>query len=78
MRRWRLSIPALILLTATLPAAAAGQAQPETIDLSERGPQVGEGLPDFSLEDAYGETWTQDSILGENGAMLVFIRSADW
>jgi hypothetical protein len=53
-------------------------AQPETIDLSTRGPQVGETLPEFSLPDQNGELWTQDSILGENGTMLVFLRSADW
>ena len=53
-------------------------AQPETIDLSTRGPQVGETLPEFSLPDHNGELWTQDSILGENGTMLVFLRSADW
>ena len=53
-------------------------AQPETIDLSTRGPQVGESLPEFSLPDQNGELWTQESILGENGTMLVFLRSADW
>ncbi|MDG2174802.1 MAG: hypothetical protein P8M72_01500 [Gammaproteobacteria bacterium] len=53
-------------------------AQPETIDLSTRGPQVGETLPEFSLPDQNGDLWTQESILGENGTMLVFLRSADW
>lgn len=50
----------------------------ELIDLSQRGPQVGDSIPQFSLPDQNGELWDQDSILGPNGAMLVFIRSADW
>jgi hypothetical protein len=50
----------------------------EQIDVSQRGPQVGERIPDFTLNDQHGETWTRDSIAGPNGTMLVFIRSADW
>ena len=50
----------------------------EPINLAERGPQVGETIPDLSLRDQFGKTWDQDSILGPNGAMLVFIRSAGW
>ena len=48
------------------------------IDLSELGPQVGERVPDFSLQDQNGKTWTRESIMGPNGAMLVFVRSANW
>ena len=35
-------------------------------------------VPDFSLMDQNGETWTRDAIMGPNGAMLVFFRSASW
>jgi hypothetical protein len=35
-------------------------------------------VPDFQLRDAQGKVWTRDSIMGANGAMLVFSRSADW
>ena len=48
------------------------------VDLSELGPQVGERVPDFSLQDQNGKTWTRQSIMGPNGAMLVFVRSANW
>ena len=48
------------------------------IDVSELGPQVGERVPDFSLQDQNGETWTRQSIMGPQGAMLVFVRSANW
>jgi len=48
------------------------------IDVSKLGPQVGERVPDFSLKDQHGKTWTRDSIAGPKGTMLVFFRSADW
>ena len=61
--------------------ASAVQAQaPERvkIDLSKLGPQVGEQVPDFSLKDQAGKTWTRSSITGAEGTMLVFVRSAEW
>ncbi len=48
------------------------------IDVSELGPQVGDRVPDFSLPDQNGQLWTLNSIMGPNGAMLLFHRSADW
>ena len=48
------------------------------IDVASLGPQVGEHAPDFSLPDQHGRVWTRDSILGPNGAILVFHRSANW
>ena len=61
--------------------AAGGQgAQPvrQTIDVSALGPQVGEQVPDFSLTDQTGRTRNLQSIMGPRGAMVVFLRSADW
>jgi hypothetical protein len=63
------------------PSVRAGQAAPPgrtKIDVSKLGPQVGERVPDFSLKDQTGKTQTLQSIMGPKGAMLVFIRSADW
>lgn len=48
------------------------------VDLSKLGPQVGQRVPDFNLKDQNGKSWTLDSIMGPNGVMLVFYRSADW
>ena len=48
------------------------------IDLASLGPQVGERVPGFSLPDQNGQIRTLESILGPNGAMLLFHRSADW
>jgi hypothetical protein len=48
------------------------------IDVASLGPQVGERVPAFSLPDQNGQIQTQESILGPNGAILLFHRSADW
>ena len=53
--------------------------QPRTpVDVASLGPQVGERVPGFSLPDQTGQIWTLESILGPNGALLLFHRSADW
>ncbi|MGD8340986.1 MAG: hypothetical protein PVH89_09395 [Gammaproteobacteria bacterium] len=71
---------ALVALASTLLAgtAAAQDLEPSEIDVAELGPQVGDVVPDFRLPDQYGEYWTRESIMGPRGAMLVFVRSADW
>lgn len=62
-----------------IPVHPAAQPVPrQKIEVSKLGPQVGERVPDFSLSDQNGKTWTRESIMGPKGAMLVFIRSADW
>jgi hypothetical protein len=48
------------------------------VDVSRLGPQVGERVPDFTLLDQTGKSQSLQSIMGRRGAMLVFIRSADW
>ena len=58
--------------------ARTPQTAPYKIDVSKLGPQVGEQVPDFSLKDQNGKTWTLPSIMGPKGAMLVFFRSVDW
>ncbi len=51
-------------------------AQP--VDVSTRGPQAGTTVPAFSLPDQDGRARSLASLLGPNGALLVFSRSADW
>ena len=67
-------------LTASLALLALlAQSTPHTrVDLSKVGPQIGQRVPDFSLADQAGKTWTLQSVMGPKGAMLVFFRSADW
>ena len=69
-----------LALTALLwqPSAAQQGATHTPIDITKLGPQVGQLIPDFSVKDQDGKTWTRQSILGRRGAMLVFFRSADW
>ena len=48
------------------------------MDVASLGPQVGERVPAFSLPDQDGRVRTLESILGPNGALLLFHRSANW
>lgn len=43
-----------------------------------RGPRVGEVVPAFAAPDQFGRTQTLATIRGPGGALLVFVRSADW
>jgi hypothetical protein len=79
--------PPRLWLSVAIGLAAIGAADSEArqsvaprakIDVSKLGPQVGERVPDFRLRDQHGDTQTLQSIMGPRGAMLVFIRSADW
>jgi hypothetical protein len=77
----RFSLPCSTALLAGVLIQVPGMAQTpprQKIDVSKLGPQVGERVPDFSLPDQNGKTQTLQSIMGPKGAMLVFIRSADW
>jgi hypothetical protein len=73
----QLIVSLALLLTSLLPPLAQAQTR-ERIDVSKLGPQVGERVPDFTLVDQTGRTRNLESIMGPRGAMLVFIRSADW
>ena len=64
----------LLLGFSTLAAAQSREA----IDVASLGPQIGERVPDFNLPDQSGQVRSLDSIMGPNGVMLVFFRSADW
>jgi hypothetical protein len=70
------------LLTVLVLQIVEGRQAPATtrarIDLSKLGPQVGQRVPDFALKDQTGKLWTRQSIMGPKGALLVFVRSADW
>jgi hypothetical protein len=44
----------------------------------QTGPAIGEKVPDFSLPDQHGKRWTLPELMGPDGLLLVFSRSADW
>ncbi|HUE87132.1 MAG TPA: hypothetical protein VMO26_13735 [Vicinamibacterales bacterium] len=77
-------IVAVLLAVLATGYVLTGKAQTVTpaprtpVDVSKLGSQVGERVPDFSLKDQEGTTRTLSSIMGPNGAMIVFYRSADW
>jgi hypothetical protein len=75
MRHFVLLLAAMIVLV-TLGVSA--QAPRTRVDVSKVGPQVGQRVPDFSLNDQTGRVRNLKSIMGPRGAMLVFLRSADW
>ena len=42
------------------------------------GPEIGERIPDFEALDQNGDLVSLSDVMGPNGAMIVFVRSADW
>ena len=57
---------------------ATGTAERQPVVVADLGPQVGEPVPDFEMVDQFGNTHDLESVMGPNGAMLLFHRSADW
>ncbi len=61
-------------LVATLLLAVAAEAQPEDL-----GPAIGSQIPhDLTVSDETGNSRSFADLTGENGAVLVFYRSAKW
>jgi hypothetical protein len=73
----RAIVPTLLGITLLVMVPLEAQER-NRIDVSKLGPQVGSRVPDFKLSDQNGTLRTLESIMGRRGAMLVFIRSADW
>jgi hypothetical protein len=74
--RYAESVTAAVIALA-LSVGTAGQ-QPDAVDVTKLGPQVGAAVPSFSLQDHTGRLQTLQSVMGPKGAVLVFFRSADW
>lgn len=66
-----------IIAISSVSSMAAAQSR-TGVDIDVLGPQVGDTVPQFELPDQNGKLQSLDSILGPNGAMLLFHRSADW
>ena len=73
----QIALTGLLTVLAVGPPSRAMRSR-TPINVATLGPQVGEQVPDFSLSDQDGRLRTLDSILGPNGAILLFHRSADW
>ena len=72
----------LALVSSTLAGSALAQNFLTDIPAGSRGmvsgPEIGEPIPDFSAYDQNGNQVGLDDVMGPNGAMVVFHRSADW
>jgi hypothetical protein len=77
MRRVALTC-ALALLTIVAASAMQNPAPSAVPAVDRLGPQVGERVPDFTLNDQHGRPRALQSLSGPRGLMLVFFRSADW
>ncbi len=44
----------------------------------QTGPEVGQRVPDFELPDQNGKSSKLEDLMGPNGLLLIFTRSADW
>jgi hypothetical protein len=75
MRHFAAPVVLAALITIVIPAKTP---HAQSADVDQLGPQVGEAVPDFSAPDQFGRVQTLKSIMGPNGAMLIFNRSADW
>lgn len=42
------------------------------------GPAIGEKVPQFTLTDQHGHSRELNNLMGPNGLLLEFSRSADW
>ena len=69
---------ALVALAGISSATMLLAAERQQVVVSNLGPQIGEQVPDFVLSDQFGELQNLESIMGPNGAMILFHRSADW
>ena len=49
-----------------------------TMAVGEYGPKVGDPIPPFSAVDQFGHAQTREAISGPAGAVIAFVRSADW
>jgi hypothetical protein len=72
------AVVALVASSATKARSPQERPRLEQLDPQAVGPQVGERVPAFTLQDQRGTTRTLASVMGAKGLMLVFFRSADW
>ena len=47
-------------------------------DVYQTGLEIGTKVPDFTLPDQHGRNRSLADLMGSNGLLLVFSRSADW
>jgi len=71
-------IPALALSILAMPAIAQETFLTVGSAGMVSGPDVGERVPDFAAYDQNNNLVSLDDVMGPNGALILFQRSADW
>jgi hypothetical protein len=71
----KLALIAWIAAFSCLPLCGQLQGLHDAIQI---GPAAGATAPEFSLVDQFGQRRTMESLMGPQGVVLVFFRSADW
>ncbi len=74
--RMRFAVAIAIAIAATV--TLNSQEARTRIEVETLGPQIGDRIPGFQLQDSTGTTQTLESLTGPEGALIVFSRSADW
>ena len=77
----RLAAPAMLFATRFSLGTEARTARPEqpaSVPVEQRGLAVGQKVPEFRVNDQFGHPRDLESLLGPNGLVLLFVRSADW
>ena len=64
-------------LVASVWSSSSGEAQPATSQ-KQVGLDVGVAAPDFKARDQFGHLQDVHTLVGKNGTVLLFFRSADW
>jgi peroxiredoxin len=73
------NIISTLLATAALLLAVPVTQAHEATTWTPPGPAVGSAFPDaLALQDQTGKAQTLKALLGQNGAAVFFVRSADW
>jgi hypothetical protein len=76
------SLAAIVLSAALMtPSCAQGQEEeksPPPVPVEQRGPRIGEPIPEFTLRDQFDREQSPQSLMGPKGFVLLFVRSADW
>jgi len=71
-------VPAVLLVTCFCVKSVA-QNYPVDPKLGfPTGPAVGASMPDFSLTDQNGHVRSLSELVGQRGAVILFLRSASW
>ena len=74
--RTRLVACGILALASTAGSQAVEPGAALTIE--KRGPPLGSKAPEIRLHDQSGGEQTLATLTGENGLVLLFVRSADW